>query len=428
MRYTYLFTQVSRFEDGNLVPINDEPYEFRFTFGKKIETFMGKSPDRTVLFTKDMWKEYPATNKEILGTVCFSTPSLEGFRRPLVMTKEADKRAGMYQYEPLDGGVKPQKDKYLSEDLKILTKTFVNGVRAVNNKAMPKSWHSIESADVKYLTSYIKSYVYEELLQDRDNKGKVRSKDFLKKVLMEFFALIPDNVIDKFDKGLNAHDQIRTKLEGVEGNDKKIEAILETQGYFKSLEDFKLFIALRKYILGVKNRFNHLVWVMYRSKIGLVTLKDVKTQLGAIFGFSFKVGDDDCKPKNKAEILKEICRIPIRHKAVEGFLDDIKKLCCVEDLNKSYQAALCYKFQEECHWKYLSSRYRYVDAIDEKDKYKPIHQEEFRDLCLRYWGITEKNTMKPNKCKKIKEKTEKKFNTEICNTKIWKEIKKEPTD
>ena len=202
MRYTYLFTQVSRFEDGNLVPINDEPYEFRFTFGKKIETFMGKSPDRTVLFTKDMWKEYPATNKEILGTVCFSTPSLEGFRRPLVMTKEADKRAGMYQYEPLDGGVKPQKDKYLSEELKILTKTFVNGVRAVNNKAMPKSWHSIESADVKYLTSYIKSYVYEELLQDRDNKGKVRSKDFLKKVLMEFFALIPDNVIDKFDKGL----------------------------------------------------------------------------------------------------------------------------------------------------------------------------------------------------------------------------------
>ena len=68
------------------------------------------------------------------------------------------------------------------------------------------------------------------------------------------------------------------------------------------------------------------------------------------------------------------------------------------------------------------------NAIDEKDKYKPIHQEEFRDLCLRYWGITEKNTMKPNKCKKIKEKTEKKFNTEICNTKIWKVIKKEPTD
>ena len=27
MRYTYLFTQVSRFEDGNLVPVTDKPYE-----------------------------------------------------------------------------------------------------------------------------------------------------------------------------------------------------------------------------------------------------------------------------------------------------------------------------------------------------------------------------------------------------------------
>ena len=100
----------------------------------------------------------------------------------------------------------------------------------------------------------------------------------------------------------------------------------------------------------------------------------------------------------------------------------------MKDLNKSYQAALCYKFQEECHWKYLSSRYRYVDAIHEKDKYKPIHQEEFRDLCLRYWGIEEPNTMKPNKCKKIKEKTEKKFNKYPCDTEIWEKIKKEPQD
>ena len=57
MRYTYRFTQISREENGNLVPIIDKPYEFIFTFGKKIGTFVKDSPDDTVLFTKEMWKE-----------------------------------------------------------------------------------------------------------------------------------------------------------------------------------------------------------------------------------------------------------------------------------------------------------------------------------------------------------------------------------
>ena len=69
MRYTYLFTQVSRFQDGDLVPVIDKPYEFVFTFGKKIETFMGESSDNTIIITKDKWKEHPAKNEEILQTV-----------------------------------------------------------------------------------------------------------------------------------------------------------------------------------------------------------------------------------------------------------------------------------------------------------------------------------------------------------------------
>ena len=101
MRYTYLFTQISRREEnGELVPVTDNPYEFVFTFGNQINKVLGKSPDsdNTVLLTKDMWKEYPANNKELLQTVCFSTPSLKGYTRPLVMSKEADKRVGVYLF------------------------------------------------------------------------------------------------------------------------------------------------------------------------------------------------------------------------------------------------------------------------------------------------------------------------------------------
>ena len=63
MRYTYQFTQIRREENGNLVPLTDEPYEFIFTFGRTIEKILGKSPDNTVRFTKNMWKEYPTKNE-----------------------------------------------------------------------------------------------------------------------------------------------------------------------------------------------------------------------------------------------------------------------------------------------------------------------------------------------------------------------------
>lgn len=434
MRYTYLFTQISREENGNMVPVKDKPYEFVFTFGKKIETFLGESSDNTVLLTKEMWKEHPATNKEILPCVCFSTPSKQGFRRPLVMSKDADKRAGWYRYQLVYNN-EIKDGKYLSEDIRHLTGIFVNGVRAVNDNDMPIAWHSLTDANVRHLMSYIKSFVYVQLLQDKDELGKKRSEDYLKKVLEIFFSLIPDPIIDKFDKGLEAHDKIREKLEGVPEDDITTrKAVLKSQGYFKTIDDFNLFVALRKYILSVKNRFNHLVWVLYRSKIGMVSLKNVKTQLSAMFGFVSKI-QDDCRPKNKKQILDEMCGEENRHrKAVEGFLNIIQKQFPVKEMNKSMQAALCYKFQDECHHQYLDSKFYYQDEIakekqKEKEKefkdqdiYKSRNQGRFRDLCLQYWGVEEKNTLKRNKCEHLLGK----FSGGTKDIEIWEPIRKKP--
>ena len=450
MRYTYLFKHISREENGELVPVTDKPNEFLFTFGKKIETFLDESPDNTVLLTKDMWKEYPTKNEEILPTVCFSTPSQQGFRRPLIMTKEADKIAGVYKYEFVYGN-EIKDGKYLSDDLRRFTETFVNGVRAVNNDAMPKSWDNLADVNVKRLMSYIKSEVYKYLLQDRDELGKKRSEDYLKMVLETFFSLIPDIIIKKFDDGLDAHDKVREKLEGIPEDDTAtIKAVLKSQGYFNTYEDFKLFVVLRKYILSVKNRFNHLVWVMYRSKIGMVSLKNVKTQLSAMFGFVSKI-QDDCRPKNKKQILDEMCGKENRYrKAVEGFLNTIQKQFPVKDMNKSMQAALCYKFQEECHHLYLDSKFYYEDEIakqkviakqmeeqkqkeeqkqnvkekeiKDKDIYKSRNQGRFRDLCLQYWGIEERNTLKPNKCEHLMGK----FSEGIKDNEVWESMSKKP--
>ena len=416
MRYTYLFTQISREENSNLVSVTDKPNEFIFTFGKKIETFL-KSPDNTVLFTKNMWKENPATNKEILPCVCFSTPSKQGYRRPLVMSKDADKRAGVYKYELVyENGIKD--GEYLSEDLSLLIGIFVNGVRAMNDKTLPISLDELKNANVKYLMSYIKSYVYEQLLQDKDKLGKARSEEYLKNVLETFFSLIPDAMIEKFDKGLEAHDAIREKLEGVpEGDDTAIEAVLKSQNYFKTIGDFNLFVVLRDYILSVKNFFNHLVWAMYRSKIGLVSLKNVKKQLGGIFGFVSKV-QDDYELKDKDEILKVICGGDRYCKDVEGFLRKIYEQFNPAKKDKRSQAALCYKFMNECNLKYFDSRFKRYDK--EAKAYKPYHQEQFRDLCLRYWGIEEKNTYRLNKC----EEQMKNFSSPLYDKEIWGPMRK----
>lgn len=421
MRYTYLFTQISREENGNLVPVTDKPNEFIFTFGKKIYEILGipkkmDSPDDhnpvyTVLLTKDMWKEYPATNKEILPCVCFSTPSKKGYRRPLVMSKDADKRAGVYKYERVYKN-EIKDGEYLSEDLSLLIGIFVNGVRAMNDKTLPISLDELKNANVNYLMSYIKSYVYEQLLQDKDKLGKARSEDYLKNVLETFFSLIPDTIIEKFDKGLEAHDEIRAKLEGVPKDDTATyKAVLKSQNYFETVDDFNLFVVLRDFILLVKNNFNHLVWAMYRSKIGLVSLKNVKKQLGDIFGFVSKV-QDDYELKDKDEILKVICGGDRYCKDVEGFLKKIYKQFEPAKMDKRSQAALCYKFMKECNLKYLGSKF--------KRNGQPYRQEQFRDLCLRYWGIEEKNTYKLNKC----EEQMKNFSSPLYDKEIWGPMRK----
>ena len=403
MRYTYLFTQISREENGNLVLVTDKPNEFIFTFGKKIETFL-KSPDNTVMLTKDMWKENPAKNKEILPTVCFSTPSKQGYRRPLVISKDADKRAGLYKYELVyENEIKD--GEYLSEDLSRLIGIFVNGVRAVNDKTLPISLDELKNANVKYLMSYIKSYVYEQLLQDKDKLGKARSDDYLKKVLETLFSLIPDTIIEKFDKGLEAHDEIRAKLEGVPEDDTATyKAVLKSQNYFETVDDFNLFVVLRDFILRVKNFFNHLVWVMYRSKIGLVSFENVRKQLGGIFGFVSKVQDD---LKDKDEILKVICGGNRYCKVVKGFLEEISSRFDVAKMNRIHKAALCYKFMKECNLEYLGSKF--------KRDGQPYRQEQFRDLCLRYWGIEEKNTLKPHKCQHLMEE----FSSYLLDKEVW---------
>ena len=403
MRYTYLFTQISREENGNLVPVTDKPNEFIFTFGKKIETFL-KSPDNTVMLTKDMWKENPAKNKEILPTVCFSTPSKQGYRRPLVISKDADKRAGLYKYELVyENEIKD--GEYLSEDLSRLIGIFVNGVRAVNDNTLPISLDELKNANVKYLMSYIKSYVYEQLLQDKDKLGKARSDDYLKKVLETLFSLIPDTIIEKFDKGLEAHDEIRAKLEGVPEDDTATyKAVLKSQNYFETVDDFNLFVVLRDFILRVKNFFNHLVWAMYRSKIGLVSFENVRKQLGGIFGFVSKVQDD---LKDKDEILKVICGGNRYCKVVKGFLEEISSRFDVAKMNRIHKAALCYKFMKECNLEYLGSKF--------KRDGQPYRQEQFRDLCLRYWGIEEKNTLKPHKCQHLMEE----FSSYLLDKEVW---------
>jgi hypothetical protein len=438
MRYTYIFTQISREENGESAPITDEPYKFVFTFGKQINKVLGKTPhsDNTVLLTKDMWKEYPADNKGLLPTVCFSTPSQQGYRRPLVMSKKADKRAGVYEYKEAIRPIDLKKDQYISSKIRSLTETFVKGVRVMNEDKVFIHYEDLETANVKYLMSYIKSEVYKHLLQDNDNRGKIRAEAFLKKVLKDFFSLIPDSIIKKFDEGLEAHDKIREKLEGLPKDDiDTINAVLESQRYFKTYEDYRLFVALHKYILSVKNNFNHLVWVLYRSKIGMVSLKNVRAQLSAIFGFVCK-GRDKSKPKNEEQILDEMCpkKLSCRN-AVKGFLKDIKEQFEVKNLNKSQQAALCYKFQKEINHKYLNAKFYYEDEVEKQkneivvekegekeevnDIYRPRNQERFRDLCLLFWEIEEENTLKPNKCLHLMDK----FSEEPNDKKFWVSMK-----
>ena len=217
---------------------------------------------------------------------------------------------------------------------------------------------------------------------------------------------------------MKAHDEIRAKLEGVaENDDAATKAVLKSQNYFENIEDFYHFVVLYKYILDVKNVFNNLVWIIFRSKIGLVSLKNVKTQLSAMFDFVITV-QDICEPLENKDIILKICGGDRYFTDVEGFLNKLYSLG-VRDMIMEEQAALCYKFLEECNPSYISRRYRPWDEI--KKCYKKIlHKDEFKDLCLQYWGIKGNNSYKPCKCKKSLEK----FSSDFYKREVWKSMKK----
>jgi hypothetical protein len=146
---------------------------------------------------------------------------------------------------------------------------------------------------------------------------------------------------------------------------------------------------------------------------------------------------ENCEPLENKDIIKSISYSFKYEKFIESFLNKIFSELKVYQLNKPEQAALCYKFQEECHYIYLNSRFYYEDEIvkeekekqkkkgnryKDKDIYKSRNQERFRDLCLRYWGINEPNSYKPNQCSKQKEK----YSGDYYDGKIWNSIKVKP--
>ena len=136
-----------------------------------------------------------------------------------------------------------------------------------------------------------------------------------------------------------------------------------------------------------------------------------------MFGFVSKV-QDEYELNSNDEILKVMCGGDRYCKDVEGFLKKIYKQFEPAKMDKRSQAALCYKFMNECNLKYFDSRFKRYD--NETGAYKPYHQEQFRDLCLRYWGIEEKNTYKLNKC----EEQMKNFSSTLYDKEVWKPMGK----
>ena len=128
---------------------------------------------------------------------------------------------------------------------------------------------------------------------------------------------------------------------------------------------------------------------------------------------------DEYELNSNDDILKAMCGGDRYCKDVEGFLRKIYEQFNPAKMDKRRsQAALCYKFMNECNLKYFDSRFKRYDK--EAKAYKPYHQEQFRDLCLRYWGIEEKNTYRLNKC----EEQMKNFSSTLYDKEIWGPMRK----
>lgn len=278
-------------------------------------------------------------------------------------------------------------NEFISDNFRDEIGFMVNAIKAIGDNTLIFPKKEIIAMHFEIPLNYVSSEIFYKLNVRTTSDSPKYARDYLKDFIAAFFRLIPKDVIDKYDTLYEKREKMSRKVvRDKESGEIHVNISPDERSSYGGTSLALVSRLIRKDLI---REIGYIIDCVYKGqKFFVESFASWKKAVIVFLTIDEKLTkyEDSNTP---SAILNEISNK--RHiKDVEGFLFIIDKHYHIRKIkNGANVSAIFYKFLTECPSKYLNEKYKRGD--------KEYNRMEFKNLCLRYFGL-EPNKYKPSKC------------------------------
>ena len=387
----------------------DTPNEIIHTFHTEVEKIIECDEGTFVIKREDIRFRQPITLKKNIDVLHYQLRKIVSNYLNRCGVDKQD--TCIVEYELLRKNIF-SKNEFISDNFSDEVGFMVNAIKAIGDKKLINPNKEIAAMHFEIPLNYVSSEIFYKLNVRSTSDSPKFAYDYLKDFIAAFFRLIPKGVIEKYDTLYEKREKERIKNGGRDKDTGEISCSILPE--MSKPDDWKAFALVSRLIR--KDLIREIGYIIHcvkkDQKFCFESFASWKKAVIVFLTIDEKLTkyEDSNTP---SAILNEISNK--RHITdVEGFLFIIDKYYHIRKIdNGANVSAIFYKFLTECPAKYLNEKYKRGD--------KEYNKMEFKNLCLRYFGL-EPNTYKPSKCEDFL------LNSYEENLNVWWKIKPQNKD
>ena len=386
----------------------DTPNEIIHTFHTEVEKIIECDEGTFVIKREDIRFRQPITLKKNIDVLHYQLRKIVSNYLNRCGVDKQD--TCIVEYELLRKNIF-SKNEFISDNFSDEIGFMVNAIKAIGDNTLIFPKKEIIAMHFEIPLNYVSSEIFYKLNVRTTSDSPKYARDYLKDFIAAFFRLIPKDVIDKYDTLYEKREKMSRKVvRDKESGEIHVNISPDERSSYGGTSLALVSRLIRKDLI---REIGYIIDCVYKGqKFFVESFASWKKAVIVFLTIDEKLTkyEDSNTP---SAILNEISNK--RHiKDVEGFLFIIDKHYHIRKIdNGANVSAIFYKFLTECPAKYLNEKYKRGD--------KEYNKMEFKNLCLRYFGL-EPNTYKPNKCEDFL------LNSYEENLNVWWKIKPQNKD
>jgi hypothetical protein len=386
----------------------DTPNEIIHTFHTEVEKIIECDEGTFVIKREDIRFRQPITLKKNIDVLHYQLRKIVSNYLNRCGVDKQD--TCIVEYELLRKNIF-SKNEFISDNFSDEIGFMVNAIKAIGDNTLISPNKEIAAMHFEIPLNYVSSEIFYKLNVRATSDSPKFAYDYLKDFIAAFFRLIPKDVIEKYDTLYEKREKLRRKVvRDKESGEIRMGISPDERANYGGQAFALVSRLIRKdlireigYIIHCVHNGQKFCFESFASwKKAVIVFLTIDEKLTKY--------EDSNTPSS---ILNEISNK--RHITdVEGFLFIIDKYYHIRKIdNGANVSAIFYKFLTECPAKYLNEKYKRGD--------KEYNKMEFKNLCLRYFGL-EPNQYKPCKCEDFL------LNSYEENLNVWWKIKPQNKD